>query len=94
MFAFAPGVDPASLEIHLERGVLTITGERKTAAPSNGDAKSTLHINERFAGRFRRVVSMPDDIDPASVSADSRDGVVRVSAQRKAAAQPRRIEVQ
>ena len=94
VFAFAPGVDPASVEIQLERGVLTISGERKAVTPAAGDAKTTLHVNERFAGRFRRVVSMPDDIDPASVSAESRDGVVRVSAQRKAAAQPRRIEVQ
>jgi HSP20 family protein len=94
VFAFAPGIEPASIEIHLDRGVLTIAGERKAATPSASDAKTTLHINERFAGRFRRVVSMPDDIDPASVNAEFRDGMVRVSAQRKAAAQPRRIEVQ
>jgi HSP20 family protein len=94
VFAFAPGIEPASIEIHLDRGVLTISGERKAATPAASDAKTTLHINERFAGRFRRVVSMPDDIDPASVSAGFRDGVVRVSAQRKVAAQPRRIEVQ
>jgi HSP20 family protein len=94
VFAFAPGIEPASIEIHLDRGVLTIAGERKAATPSASDAKTTLHINERFAGRFRRVVSMPDDIDPASVNAEFRDGVVRISAQRKAAAQPRRIEVQ
>ena len=93
VFAFAPGVDPASIEVHLDRGVLTIAGERKSAAPAASDEKTTLHLNERFAGRFRRVVSMPDDIDPASVNASFRDGVLRVAAQRKAAAQPRRIEV-
>jgi HSP20 family protein len=94
VFAFAPGVDPASIEIHLDRGVLTIAGDRQAATPAASDAKTTLHVNERFAGRFRRVVSMPDDIDPASVNAEFRDGVVRVSAQRKLAAQPRRIDVQ
>jgi HSP20 family protein len=94
VFAFAPGIDPATLDIQLDRGVLTIAGERGAAAPAASDEKATLHINERFAGRFRRVVSMPDDIDPASVTAEFRDGVVRVAAQRKAAAQPRRIEVQ
>jgi HSP20 family protein len=93
VFAFAPGVDAASIEVHLDRGVLTIAGERKAATPEASDAKATLHLNERFAGRFRRVVSMPDDVDPASVNASFRDGVLRVSAQRKAAAQPRRIEV-
>ena len=84
----------SSIEIHLDRGVLTIAGDRQAATPAASDAKTTLHVNERFAGRFRRVVSMPDDIDPASVNAEFRDGVVRVSAQRKLAAQPRRIDVQ
>lgn len=94
LHVFAPGIDPASLEIHLERGVLTIAGERQAATPTAGDAKATLHLNERYAGRFRRVVNLPDDIDAASVSAELRDGVLRVTAQRQAAAQPRRITVQ
>jgi HSP20 family protein len=96
VFAFAPGVDPASVEVHLDRGVLTIAGERKSAIPAAGDSaegKLNLHLNERFVGRFRRVVNLPDDIDPASVGASYRDGVLRVTAARKAAAQPRRIEV-
>lgn len=94
VFAFAPGVDPATVDVQYDRGVLTIAGERKAAAPAASDEKTTVHLSERFAGRFRRVVSMPDDIDPASVQAEFRDGVLRVSAQRKAAAQPRRIDVQ
>lgn len=94
VFAFAPGIDPASLDIQLDRGVLTIAGERKPAAPAASDEKTTLHLNERFDGRFRRVISMPDDIDPATVTAEYRDGVLRVGAQRKAAAQARRITVQ
>ena len=94
VFAFAPGAEPASIDVQLDRGVLTIAGERKASTPASSDDKTTLHLNERYVGRFRRVVSMPDDIDPASVTAECRDGVLRVSAQRKAAAQPRRIEVQ
>ena len=92
IWAFAPGMDPATIEVHLDRGVLSLAGERKGLAPS--DEKSTLHVNERFAGRYRRVISLPDDIDPGAVTADYRDGVLHVSVQRKAAAQPRRIEVQ
>lgn len=93
IYAFAPGVDPAAVEINLDRGVLTIDGERKETLPA-GDEKTTLHLNERFAGRFRRVVSLPDDIDPNAVSADYRDGVLHVSVKRRESAQPRRIEVQ
>jgi HSP20 family protein len=93
IFALAPGVDPATLEIHLDRGILTIAGERKSAEPPAG-AKETLHINERFDGAFRRVLSLPDDADPDSVEARARDGVVHVTVQRRASALPRRIAVQ
>lgn len=92
VYAFAPGIDPAKVEVQLDRGVLTISGER--AGLPEDDAKTTLHVNERFAGRFRRVISLPDDIDPNAVSADYRDGVLHVSIKRRASAQPRRIEVQ
>jgi HSP20 family protein len=92
--AFAPGLDPASIAVDLDRGVLTLAGERARDLPTGSDDKSTLHLNERFSGRFRRVVSLPDDTDPNAVSAAYRDGVLHVSVKRRASAQPRRIEVQ
>jgi HSP20 family protein len=92
VYAFAPGLDPAQIEVQLDRGVLTISGER-ASAPAAED-KTTLHVNERFAGRFRRVVSLPDDIDPNAVSAAYRDGVLHVSVKRRESALPRRVEVQ
>jgi HSP20 family protein len=93
IYAFAPGLDPAAIDVNLDRGVLTLAGERKQDLPKS-DEKTTLHANERFSGRFRRVVSLPDDIDPNAVTANYRDGVLHVSIQRRASAQPRRIEVQ
>jgi HSP20 family protein len=93
IFAFAPGVEPSTLEVHLERGVLTIAGERKSPLPPP-DTKAAVHINERFAGRFRRVITLPDDADPEGVDAKLRDGVLHVKVQRRAASQPRRIAVQ
>ena len=92
VFAFAPGVDPATLDVNLERGVLTIAGERNVKLPVS-DEKVAVHIGERFQGRFRRVVSLPDDVDPNGVSADYRDGVLHVSIKRLESAQPRRITV-
>jgi HSP20 family protein len=93
IYAFAPGIDPASLDVQLEKGVLTIAGERASVLPPK-DAPATVHIDERFSGRFRRVVTLPDDVDPNAVEARYTDGVVHVSVQRKAASQPRRIPVQ
>jgi len=93
LYAFAPGLDPASIDVSLERGVLSIAAERKSDLPAR-DEKATVHINERFAGRFRRVISMPEDVDPGNVSAQYRDGVLHIQLKRQASAQPRRITVQ
>lgn len=94
VYAFAPGLDPASIDVQLDRGILSVAGERRASVSPNGGEKSTVHINERFAGSFRRVVSLPEDADPDGVTASYRDGVLRVSVSRRAAAQPRRIAVQ
>jgi HSP20 family protein len=93
IYAYVPGLEPDSIEVDLERGTLSIAGERATSLPQN-DAKSVVHINQRFAGRFRRAVSLPEDIDPDGVSADYRNGVLHVSVKRRAEALPRRISVQ
>jgi HSP20 family protein len=91
IYAFAPGLDPAGIDVQIEKGVLTIAGERKAEAVPE---KAAVHIDERFAGRFRRVVSLPDDVDANAVTAKYRDGVLHISIARKQAAQPRRIEIQ
>jgi HSP20 family protein len=91
IYAFAPGLDPEKIDVNIDRGVLTIEGERASELPT--DEKSAVHINERFAGRFRRVVSLPDDADPSAVSAEYRDGVLHLSIRRRESALPRRIEI-
>ena len=94
ILAFAPGLDPASVEVHLDRGVLTIAGERPADLPSEDSGKAAVHINERFNGRFRRVISLSEDVDPNGVSAAYRDGILHITAKRRESAQPRRISVQ
>jgi HSP20 family protein len=92
VYAFAPGLDPASIEVNFDRGVLSIAGERKPSLPAQ-EATTAIHIHERFDGRFRRVITLPEDADPEGVSAQYRDGLLHVSIKRKAASQPRRIEI-
>lgn len=92
IFAFAPGLDPARIELTLDRGVLTIAGERADELPKD-DARTAVHFGERFSGRFRRVVNLPEDADPESIAASYRDGVLHVRVSRRAVAQPRRISV-
>lgn len=93
LYAFAPGLDPNSIEVNLERGALSIAGER-AAELQEDDERSTVHLNERFAGRFRRVVSLPEDVDPSKVSAEYREGVLHISVPRQDSAKPRRIMLQ
>lgn len=91
VYAFAPGMAPAELDVQIEKGVLTISGERKSDIVSD---KATVHIGERLDGRFRRVVSLPDDIDQNSAKATYRDGVLHISLARKETAQARRVPIQ
>ncbi len=93
IYAFAPGLDPASIEVQLERGVLSIAGERKGDLPEDGD-RASVHVNERFAGRFHRVITLADDLDVSAVEARYRDGVLYISIRRQEAAQARRINIQ
>lgn len=93
VYAFLPGVAPDSVDVQIEKGLLSIAGERAPTGNGQGE-KSTAHIEERFAGRFRRVISLPDDIDANAVQASCRDGVLHVTIPRQAAAQPRRITIQ
>lgn len=99
VYVFAPGLEAKSIDVSVDRGILSIAGERASNLDADngkgGDgAKQTLHINERFAGAFRRVVSLPEDADPDGISASYRDGVLHISVKRREAAQPRRISVQ
>lgn len=91
VLALAPGLDPAALQITVDKGVLVLAGERKTEPPQ-GDKVST-YAQERFNGSFRRVISLPDDVDASRVEANYRDGLLRVKVARSEASRPRRIEV-
>ena len=93
VYAFAPGLEAASIDVTVERGVLKISGERhghKAAA----DAKVQTYAAERPQGRFTRAITLPDDVDTAKVQAKYRDGVLQVSIAVAETAQPQRIAVQ
>jgi HSP20 family protein len=92
VYAFAPGLEPESIEVNLERGVLSVSGERQVEQPAD-ESKASVHIKERFTGRFHRVVTLSDDLDPETVDAKYRDGVLQISIKRSAASKPRRISV-
>jgi HSP20 family protein len=92
IYAFAPGLDASKIDLTVDRGVLTISGERP--APSAGGDNASAHSRERVFGSFKRTLSLPDDVDPARVNATYRDGLLQISIARQESSQPRRISVQ
>ncbi|MEJ2611866.1 MAG: Hsp20/alpha crystallin family protein [Candidatus Thiodiazotropha sp.] len=91
VYLFAAGIDPASLDISIQRNILTVKGERK---PDEKDrAAGNFYRKERFEGAFHRVVTLPDDVDPEKVEARYTNGVLRIIVMRHEAAKPRQIEI-
>ena len=89
VYLFAAGLDAKSLDISLQQNLLTISGER------NGSAREDVNFyrKERFDDSFRRLITLPDDVDPEQVEARYRDGILQISVKRRAASRPRQIEV-
>jgi HSP20 family protein len=92
IYAFAPGIDVGSLDVSVDKGLLTIAGRRDAKAPEQG-AKRTVFASERAHGEFRRVMSLPEDADPDRVEATYRNGVVHIHIQKREASKPRRIAI-
>ena len=90
VLVFVPGIDPATLEVSIVGNVLTVKGRRDALAVPEG---TQPWVRERPAGRFVRTLTLPDDVDPQRVEAQSRDGMVWIQVMRDEAARPRRIQV-
>jgi HSP20 family protein len=94
VIAFAPGIDPKDMEITVDRGLLTLSGERRDTSQGQQDPQaSNVYSQERFTGKFRRVLSLPEDADPQKVEAKFSDGVLHVTVAKKVSSRPRRISV-
>lgn len=92
VFAFVPGVDADSINVQIDKNLLTIEGERQLETAKD-DEKTTVYAQERFSGKFKRVVKLPEDVDANNVSASCKDGVLKISIQRREEALPKRIEI-
>lgn len=85
-----PGVDPKDIEINMDKGVLSIKGERKSASKA-GDGKFTRV--ERSHGVFHRRFALPDSANPEAVSATGRHGVLEIEIPKKPETTPRKIDI-
>ncbi|WER48896.1 Hsp20/alpha crystallin family protein [Cupriavidus sp. WKF15] len=89
---FAPGMRADQIDVSIDKGLLTISGER-TAARPEGDAEARAYAQERFSGSFRRVIELPQSADPDKVQARYANGCLSISVGKRETSRPRAITV-
>ena len=84
-----PGIDTDSIDVTVERGVLTVSAKR---AEEYAESEKPF-IRERTMGSFTRRIRLSDNVDAESISASYDGGVLRVSVPLQERALPRKVEV-
>src|SRR5438128_4272779 len=85
-----PEVEAKDVEIQVEGNTLTLKGERKL---ERDDKRDGYHRIERTYGAFSRTFTLPNTVDVEHITAQSKDGVLRVFLPKKAETKPRQIKV-
>ena len=90
ILADLPGVDPQDVEVLMDKGILSIRGERRSGIDAQNGRYSRI---ERRYGSFHRRFALPDSADPDGITADGRHGVLEISIPKRPETTPRRIQV-
>lgn len=90
LYADLPGVDPQDIEVQMDKGMLTIKGERRIEATVETERFSRV---ERRHGSFHRRFALPDSADPERISASGHNGVLQIVIPKRPETTPRRIQV-
>ena len=86
-----PGVDPAAIDVSMDGGVLSISGERHAEDRSDVDGVARY---ERFSGRFYRRFTLPETANADGITAKSANGILEISIPKLPEVQARRITVE
>lgn len=84
------GVHREDIDITFTNNVLTISGERRSELD---EEEANFYIRERYYGAFRRSISSPASVDESAISADFENGMLEITIQGGAVAEPRSIEI-
>ena len=90
IFADIPGVDPKDIEVQMDKGILTLKGERSA---EEGEEGKDYSRRERAWGAFHRRFALPDSADPDGITASGRHGVLEIVIPKKPETTPRRINI-
>lgn len=88
-----PGVEEKDIDVHMDDGVVTVKGEKRTSREEKGE---TWYFSERQYGSFSRSFRLPPDADEDAVKAEIKDGVLTVVVPKKGpaeAAKAKRIPI-
>jgi HSP20 family protein len=85
-----PEMKKDDVRVTVEDGILSVSGERKT---EKEDHKKKFHRIERSFGTFRRSFTLPEDADSTKVTAEFRDGVLKVHLPTTPVAKSKAIQV-
>ena len=86
-----PGVDTGDININMENGVLSLTGERRSEKTGQSQG---LHRIERLSGKFYRRFTLPETADAENITAKSANGILEVVIPKQQKVQARRITVE
>jgi len=84
-----PGVSKNNVDIHFNRGELTVTGHRE---PWDKDKMKPCYC-ERLEGSYRRIFSLDNTLDPGKIDARLNEGVLELVIPKVEAVKPRKIEI-
>jgi len=87
-----PGVNPDDVNVTVENGVLSVSGEKKFERKS-GSEKSGPYSVERRYGRFERSIALPQSVDTDNVRAHYENGVLTLELPKSAESRKRKIEI-
>jgi HSP20 family protein len=85
-----PGLKREDIQVSLEEGALVISGERKTETL---DESIAVHRQERYYGKFSRVLALPSAVAEDKVKAAYKDGILTVTLPKAEEAKPKTIAV-
>jgi HSP20 family protein len=89
--ADVPGVDKKDIDVRLDNGVLSISGEKKEEKETGKGTK--LHRTERYCGSFSRRFTLPTAIKADKVDASYKDGVLSLTIPKAEEAKPKSIDI-
>ena len=89
-YADLPGIDPKDIEVQMDKGILSIKGERSSESTTETERFSRV---ERRYGSFHRRFALPDSADPEGITASGRNGVLEIVIPKRPETTPRRIQV-